>query len=317
MQLNLQTVAKLEAQREHQIAHCRAELQREIEETRRHVENAVAYGLLREEERNAFLARIQSIEIARREMLQFGPAHDELRHICDEIVLVRDKEIVHVRQRLAHVAITPDHADYARIDAVLASGDALAAGEYIDMILAKQPLPEQAAQHDVFAEFYPSAVHDIMQMMEEEGTPQLRVRLIRELRETAQGRRRTRIQIPPFDRYDIPGPQAHEGANLLESWFAAKKARRLSQTNATPIVNSLGFTMLELIAREPGRILSYSLATRPIQNKNLCPVWQYGSGARGSYHLLCAWDRPTEHELVSALKSRPTMRLRSSSISAR
>ena len=48
------------------------------------------------------------------------------------------------------------------------------------------------------------------------------------------------------------------------------------------------------------------LKVTPIADREICSVPYFGSLAQGRYRLLCAWDRPSEEELINACRERTT-----------
>lgn len=295
------TLDQLSRLRAQHLAECCAALRRDIEETRRQIEGAVAYGLLRETDRLVLVAEIQRIENELPALRRFAAAHERLAQIRSGIERERQERVADARERLKGAQIAPAHPAYRRIEAVLDAGDALAANEYIDMVGAGQPLPDQEPTVDIFTAFFPPAVHDLARFLEDTNAPRFIERTIGEIREFARGRLRG-YRVANLESQNVAGPQAAQAAELLAAWFEIKQARRLDLRLASRIVETLGFSGAQLAPGQPGRLARYRLTTRPVQNKSLCPTWLYGSHAQGHYHLLCAWERPTESEIVSELE---------------
>lgn len=296
----------LQARRDRHLRDCQHALERDIDATRSHVESAVAYGLLREEERNGFVSRVQQIEHDQHSLLQFEPAHTRLDQIRQELNSVRTEKIASVHRRLASFQITPEHPAYARIIGVLDKSDALVADEYIDMVQRNEPLPEpqQGAeqQRTRFGEFYPDFMRESSRELEQNPN-QSREITIQYLKQRTHGRARIRPALPLFEQRNLPGPEAATAAQAIEAWFQVKKAHKLDTALAAMIFDNLGFRVLTLTQEESGRITRFHLTTQQV--RHLSPVRQYGSDAHGHYRLFCTWERPTETELISVLKGQP------------
>jgi hypothetical protein len=95
-------IEEFRQEREKNISDCQKALQRDVEETRKQVENAVALGLLREQERDDFVADIDGIELAIDHTLRFFEGHDQLSTIRKAILEKRNVEVEGVRQRLEY-----------------------------------------------------------------------------------------------------------------------------------------------------------------------------------------------------------------------
>jgi hypothetical protein len=286
--------------REKHISECQAALRRDVEETRKHVENAVAFGLLREQERDDFVADIDGIEMAIDYTLRFFERHAQLSTIRKAILAKRNVEVDGVRQRLESVQIGSEHPAYARIHTALDTGDVLTANEYIDMALGHLPLPEIEPQATIFDEFFPQTLRAIANFMEpphpaERPDP---LRIVNEVRSYAKGHRRT-YAIGPVNMYRVEGNQAAQAADMLEAWFTAKKTQRLDEARARIVLTAFGLNPVQVAINRSARHRWIDVVSDPIHDRNRCPVPAYGYSANGRYRILCVWDRPTEEDLLN------------------
>lgn len=305
MGYNQDEVLLLDQRRNRHLKDCRAALHHDIVATRGEIESAVAYGILRETERLNLIADIQAIENENKDgksgALRFMPLHNRLELIRRQIVEERQRRLENTRQRLESIGISPEHPAYERIDALLASGDDLTANEYIDLIGDNQALPDLQPEHDLLRVFFPDFVTKVTHFLDNEAPPRYIDRLISTIRGFATGNRRS-YNIAGFEHQRVAGPQASEAADLLEAWFSAKDKKHLETSVAKRVLASLGFNVRHLQSQQRGRLVHYSLVTQVVQDRRLCPVRRYGSEAKGRYNLLCAWDRPTESEILTALE---------------
>ncbi|MCE7981187.1 MAG: ATP-binding protein [Caldilinea sp. CFX5] len=287
-------LSALQNMRKRAVEECRNRLARVIEKTRKEVDRAVAYGLLREVERNNYISIIQSIEIRLPEQHDFWEQYQRLQQIYQEVETLRTQQVSAVRKRMVATGITVEHEAYLRIQAILDKGDPLTANEYIDMALQGITLPEAQMNEDRFAAFFPQTLRQIERYLDANFEVN---RITRELRNYAVGNQRN-YRLGPIDMYQVAGPQATVVAEVLELWFAAKRMQRIQEAQLRIIVEGLGFPVTSVTIRPGSRRLRTTFTTGVIKDKNLCPVAHFGSSARGEYQLICAWDRPTVEELL-------------------
>lgn len=285
----------LTQQREEHLRRRREAVDRVVDSTLQQVEGAVAYGLLREQERYSYIADIEEVRRTLPKMLQFIPAYRTLYSISREIESMQASQIESVRQRL-EANVAQETEAYARISAALDAADPLTANEYIDMVRNNDPLPQEQTDEDLFSAFFPKGLTEIERFLERDFDP---IKAVKAIAKYARGHLRT-YSLGPVDMYNVPGPQARQVSELLEAWFSSKRSRQLDEEAATTVFDCLGFHTLG-VTLEDSRRLEYQVHTEPIRDKSLCPVWQYGSGARGHYRLFCVWDRPTEEELLNKI----------------
>ncbi|NNJ13113.1 hypothetical protein EKD04_022575 [Chloroflexales bacterium ZM16-3] len=183
-------IAQLEQRRSRHLEECRDALHSDIEVTRREIESAVAYGILRETERLNLIADIQAIENELPNTRLFIASHTKLVDIRQDIADERQRRLESTRQRLTSSKIGPDHPAYTRINALLADGDDLTANEYIDMASDGRPLPDPQPERDLFDAFFPDVVMKLSHFLENDAPPRYVERLTNEMRAFAKGNRR-------------------------------------------------------------------------------------------------------------------------------
>ena len=111
--------------RDKRLEECRDALGRDLKETRNEIDKAVTFGLLKESELTALIARLEKVELVFGSIARFAPAHEELRSIRDEIIGKREAQVAEVRARLTASKLREDVCN--RVLAVLATGDVLSA----------------------------------------------------------------------------------------------------------------------------------------------------------------------------------------------
>jgi len=280
---------ELQDAREKHLRECQAALQRDVEETRKHIESAVALGLLGEIKRGGYTAELDGIIGNLPKTLRFYEKHAHLQKIRAELLARRKDEVESVRQRLKDIQLSPDQPIYNRICNALDKGDVLTANEYIDILRAGQTIPELADDRDPFRDFFPEKAREIDFFLEKEApSPQAVIRRVQ-----------AREFIARIDLQRITGAQSDSAAEMLEAWYTAKKAKAIYDTSARQILTHLGFSVLRLnIDRSRPRVWIH-VDAEPISDRDRCPVALYGSGAYGNYRVLCVWSRPSEEDLLN------------------
>jgi hypothetical protein len=294
-------VEELQREREGRLADCRAALARDVEDARRHLGDAVAFGLLREQEHNDLSAEILSVERGIGETLRFSAAHSRLSGVRERLVRKKEEEREVVRQRLGslegRLRSTPEALE--RIRGALDKGDVHTANEYIEMTLAGLPLPDPAPQADTFTAFFPQTLKQIFDFLEQSGGSVFNpVSAVTEIRRYAAGQMRS-YALGPVDMDRVPGSQARQAADLLQAWFTAKREHKVEAAGARAVLDSLGFNTTGVTVRKQGRRTWIDVEAATVRDRNRCPVPQYGSMALGRYRVLCVWERPSEEDMLS------------------
>ncbi len=281
-------LAQLKDERNNRIEECQGILQAQVETTSKQLESAVAFGLLRETDRTAYAAQIQSIKNALETTRLFSGKIDLLRAIGEGINAKRQEQIDRVSEQLESLQQTGiADADRTRICSVLDRGDILTAEEYIDMLKKGRSLPEQEKKRDAFKDFFEDKYAAIEKVLQEYKKQEL-------IADISKGKSIAKIKMPQ-------GAQAKKAAEMLDAWFAAKGRNQATEKDAHQILSNLGFNIKSLTFKKSGQYTWIDVNSEPISDPNRCPVSAYGSAANGHYRILCVWDRPNEQDLLNAV----------------
>jgi RNA polymerase sigma factor (sigma-70 family) len=287
-------LAQLKDERNNRIEECQVILQEQVDTTSKQLENAVAFGLLRETDRTAYAAQIESIKNALETTRLFSEKIEQLRAIGEAISAKREEQIDRVSEQLKSLQQTGiADADRTRISRVLEQGDILTANEYIYMLQQGRSLPEPEEKRDAFKDFFEHKYAAIEKVLEEcDRDRQKKQDLIPNI---SKGKSIAKIQIPQ-------GSQAKKAADMLDAWFAAKgRKQEITEKDARQILSNLGFNITSLTFKKSGQNTWIDVHSEPISDQNRCPVSAYGSDAKGHYRILCVWDRPNEQDLLNAV----------------
>jgi RNA polymerase sigma factor (sigma-70 family) len=287
-------LAQLKDARNNRIEECQVILQEQVETTSKQLESAVAFGLLRETDRTAYAAQIESIKNALETTRLFSEKIELLRAIGEAISAKCQEQIDRVSEQLESLQQTGiADADRTRICSVLEQGDILTAKEYIFMLQQGRSLPEPEEKRDAFKDFFEHKYAAIEKVLEEcDRDRQKKQDLIPNI---SKGKSIAKIQIPQ-------GAQAKKAADMLDAWFAAKgRKQEITEKDARQILSNLGFNITSLTFKKSGQNTWIDVNSEPISDQNRCPVSAYGSAAKGHYRILCVWDRPNEQDLLNAV----------------
>ncbi|HBE50634.1 MAG TPA: hypothetical protein DDW76_17995, partial [Cyanobacteria bacterium UBA11369] len=287
-------IDKLEQQRNREIKNCREELEKAVKETRKFLEDNVALGLLRETERLDYAAQIESIANSVATTLRFSEKLSHLQAISDGINSKRQETIDDTRKKLIQ-ELGQENPAYARICSVLDKGDVLSANEYIDMVQQGRPIPEAETTTDTFIDFFKdkyTSIEDVLEPADRNSNKR------RELVEAISQRN----IVGAIQMRQVPGAQAKQAAQMLDTWFAVKgRKQAITEKDVSQILSSLGFNTANITIKKVGNYIWIDVTTEPIQDKKRCPVPAYGSEAKGRYRILCVWDRPPEEDILNAV----------------
>ena len=288
-------IAQLEQQREIEIKHCQEQLKQAVNDTRKLLEANVALGVINENDRLEYVADIERIENAILTTLRFGENISHVHKISDAINTKRQESINQTREKLKK-QIGQENPAYARISGVLDKGDILTANEYINMVQQGQQIPKGENRREVFKDFFNKDNYTSIEKVLEPADLNRTVR-----REIIQNIYKSR-NIGPLQMQQVPGAQAKQASEMLESWLKTKMAKKAdSEEDIHKILSSLGFNTVNINLKKIGNYTWIDITTKPIQEKNSCPVPAFGSKANGSYRILCVWDRPPEEEILNAI----------------
>ena len=281
-------LAQLKDERNNRIEECQVIVQEQVETTSKELESAVAFGLLRETDRSAYAAQIESIKNALETTRRFSKKIELLRAIDEGINAKRQEQIDRVSEQLESLQQTGiADADRTRICSVLKQGDILTAEEYIDMLKKGRSLPEPEEKRDAFKDFFEHKYAAIEKVLQEYKKQEL-------IADISKGKSIAKIQMPQ-------GAQAKKAAEMLDAWFAAKGRNQATEKDAHQILSNLGFNIKSLTFKKSGQYTWIEVNAEPIFDQNRCPVSAYGSAANGHYRILCVWGIPNEQDILNSV----------------
>src|SRR5205814_1820162 len=165
--------------------------------------------------------------------------------------------------------LPPDSPARRHVERALAQGDVLTAAEYLDLSARGEPVSDLDEVRDVFDEFFPDRLATLEAFLADLPAPQL----------AATFRGRGALAGEPLEPLGDSGDQA---AQTVERWFGARRGLALKADAAMALLGHLGFlvtgcTQVTPVDRRGWQ--TFELTTRPLEDRELCPVPFYGSQA--------------------------------------
>lgn len=269
-----ETVSELEGRRKARIEECITALENHRDEIEKEIAGAVSNAILTDQERSEFAQKIE--EIDPKKVLNFGPEHDSLKKIQNQLKKKKKKRLDEFENQyqldIKEKRLSLFEEDKKRINSVLDRGDVGTAEEFVAMLKKGEPLPDLKDNwNDKFRDFFPKAVEDF-----------------------------ARIK-GPLRMDKVPGAQGQQA--VLKTWDELKRLRgdkfseRFFNEGIGKILGWLGFEEaqnIDQLKRSESRIWLSLTATVPPR----CPIPAFGSESKGQYRLMCVWARPSEDEIL-------------------
>ncbi|HCF60854.1 MAG TPA: hypothetical protein DFS52_22990, partial [Myxococcales bacterium] len=235
---------------------------------------AVSLELIPEAERQTLASTLETLGPTA-QLHALEPALERIEAIRRDIRQRREERARELEQSIAQreKELPPSEA-FARARTALARLDFFTAQDYLDAAVAGRPLPEEPGP-DLFAEsFFPAFVR---------ATEGMELDPLR-LRDAIRRRER----LGPFDASVLSAEDSDPAADFLHPWFLVKQQNDPAR-NLAVFLERLGFTKVELELDAAfdrnwrGKARSWNLSVKPLDDRDMCPVPEYGSKAQGRY----------------------------------
>lgn len=267
-------------------------LSRALVEARREVEIGSAYGYLSEAERNAAETNLVRLESQADEVRRFDLRLGEVVAVQNAVRHKRDERTAEIRSSLAGLRGRPGGEEGAdQIERVLEQGDLATAREMLQRLAAGLSVwPESQGGTDRFAVFFPGAVQALEGWLSSHTRPAVESAI------------RHGPGIPGLDFSQVAGAQREQAGRMYAAWADLKAKKQGDNGRLVTLLSGLGIAVQRLSQLEKiGDREFWSLETSPIEDRNVCPIPEFGSGANGRYRVVCVWQRPTEGDIVQLI----------------
>ncbi len=281
-----ETAESLEFRREEAIVDCREALRLRLVRTRDEVEQALAFGWLKETQHTNLMATVRQVEQRGDSVLRFSSEYDALDGVVAEIKACRDAKVELARKEIQN-RLKLTHPALRRIHQALDLGDVFTATDYLEKAIRGDELPSDEAGRDVFAEFFPSRAEELERQFGERGAFGGLVSAIE------RGQEWGGLSLAV-----APGTTPDTGLrSMFVAWATAAKNKNLAPENVRRIFEGLGFTVNKVEPR--GTTSRFDVSTLPVEERSLCPLPAFGSDARGLYRVLGVFDHPHPRALIN------------------
>jgi hypothetical protein len=290
----LTIIEEMEKKRETSIKKGREALQRGIEVSQRKLSDGLNKGLLGDGEYESWSASLvsfeQKIRTSESDFLRFFDVRRYFEEIDSTLRKRRDSEVTQISKRLADLSITGEEKE--RVQSVLSQGDIYTANDYIERLMTGKELPEtiEMQANIAFLDLFKPS-RGVSRFSKIEGVlsdiaPRRLVEYIKE----GEG-------VSGVDMRVVPGTQARQSANMLETWMQTKRIRKITEVSARAILQGLGINPIDMRITTTGQRIWIELKAETITD---CPVSEYGSKVDGSFKILCEWGISNEEDLLAA-----------------
>lgn len=267
------------------LSDARRTLRRKVKEVEADVEDGVAFGFVDDGLRSSSLSITTDID--RRAQDEQVLALDLLEERLDDVARrlhdVREAQVAEMSLRLDPFRAGAAHADTMAVQELLEKGDVFTADEYLRrMELGESTVGESTAG----ASFVTPFLDAVRRFERLETVPALLASM-----EKALG-------AQP-DSGHVAADAKRRATKQVSSWLNRAGSRGLLQTNfVRDLFEFLGFTSVDVgeITRS-GDVAHCIVKTDVVQNRDLCPVPQFGSQARGHYRVVAVWNTTAPQDL--------------------
>lgn len=271
----------------------RAKLKSALQEARRNIEIGSAYGYVSDPERGAWESDLVVVEAQTAEHGRFDLALRSIADISASIRKNRDDRAGEVHGAIAELARSGKSAgDLAEVERVVSEGDIATANELLQRVRnGLSPWPEDLLIADPFRSFLPciAALEDWLSS--------------RKAREPVDLTIRKRESIPGLELGKVDGAQLDQAAKMFSDWSMLKSRREADAAKLQSFFSGIGFVLPKPPSREEktSGMEVWKMTTTTVEDRAVCPIPHFGSGAKGNYRVICRWERPTEDDIVQMI----------------
>jgi hypothetical protein len=260
-----------------------------LQETRREIEIGSAYGYLTDAIRSELEGQLIRIEAQTEELPRFDLAFESMDRIRSEVRASHDEKAVRIRkaiEELKHSERNP--ADIQSVQGSLDEGDIATANELLQRVRQGLPAwPEEMRTIDSFQSFL-SRLPDLEKwLLQRRSTDEIRASI-------KSG------DISGLDFRKVADAQPDQAANMYADWAYLKSRKTGDAGRLRSLLNGVGLVVGNAPTKSEGaqgkEIWTFQADT--VSDREICPIPQFGSAAKGLYRLICLWERPTEDDIV-------------------
>jgi hypothetical protein len=261
----------------------------------RQVQNARIKGLIDENDRLRLMAQLGAIRGEQSLRIHLDLATlDEIRRTLNRS---KAERIDGFRQNLEQSRLAERNAEaYGRLEQLMEVEDLLTAHEYLAILDQGGQLPTPS-QPPPGLDFFPKVFEELKDLFFGRSR--------QELRDIAKRfQRRESLGATDLSQRLTPG-EATKAFEVLEAWRRLKNKQGEAGLSIKKVLEFIGFrihTLQPYGAPGQNRAAWFELQADPLQQRDDCPLPDFGSRCKGRYLLVCLHDQPLEEQLLRDTK---------------
>ena len=217
-----------------------------------------------------------------------GRATKDLEDVRIYLDQLRRESVTELKAEWQNVHQSATSEDRELVEKALAERDVASAREYIQRLKEGQSLIEDGPQTDPFADFL-SVAHAIEESLSGSERPTHHMLV----QAAEQG------GTVACTDFSILSPQASEQAGrALNLWYEMERSEQIDADRLNEFLTLLGFVVRDLVVTDT---TTASLEVDPLQNRQICPLHEFGSAANGQYTLVLNWRSPARESLIQSV----------------
>jgi hypothetical protein len=261
-----------------------------LQETRREIEIGSAYGYLTDAIRSELEGQLVRIEAQTEQLPRFDLAFESMDRICYEIRASHEEKAGPIRkaiEELKHGERNPD--DIQCVQDSLVEGDIATANELLQRVRQGLPAwPDEMKAIDSFQSFLTQLPNLEKWLLQRRPTDEIRASI-------------KNGDISGLEFRKVAGAQLDQAASMYGDWAYLKSRKTGDAGRLRLLLNGLGLVVGNAPTKSEGggqgkEIWTFQADT--VSDRDICPIPQFGSAAKGLYRLICLWERPTEDDIV-------------------
>lgn len=267
-----------------------AKLRDALLKARREIEVGSAYGYVSDSERSVWESDLVLLEAQTPERGRFDSALRAISAISGQIERNHDSKAAAVTKAISELARAGRNpADLAEVEKVLGERDIATANELLQRVRrGLPPWPEEAVAVDPFVAFVSSIVPVEDWLSNQRGKDSIEATI------------KKGAAIPGLELGKVAGAQRDQAATMFADWSLLKSRRQADAPRLQSFFGGLGFVLPGPPTRDSKTtgMEVWKMTADPIEDRHVCPIPHFGSGAKGNYRVICLWERPTEDDIV-------------------
>ncbi|MBT5378379.1 MAG: ATP-binding protein, partial [Opitutae bacterium] len=288
----------LENEMDDRIKEVRSNTDKELKELRLILDRGMTLNIVKGDQLNILLSRLEDVDLEKipdldREFSAVDEYYGPLEIVSitdfitarDVITLIRssldrsfDSAKKIIRKKLTELLETfPERKEDAdRVFSLIDEGELVVAWELIDLMDQNMALPKSDAQNPTFGEYFPEFVDELDELRKKGWFKQSKITKAVS----------SRGQLGPLNFKSMDGIRLMESQEFYTSWKKMKQDPNISN-HVSGVLEGIGFNVegIRTSKKFGSERATYEVDARPVADRKICPVAQFGSIANGHYSV--------------------------------